>query len=64
MPIFLGVISTVGDVYKDRIIPSTRNFYFVVKVESDDFYFKNEFYGENKDRKRLVRILISDGFGP
>ena len=55
---------TVGDVYKDQIFSIARNFNFVVKVESDYFYFKNEFYGENKGRKRLVRILISDGFGP
>ena len=35
-------------------------------VSADIFHFdnKNEFYGENKDRKRLVRIVISAFFVP
>ena len=46
--------------YKDQIFSITLN--FVVKVKSDYLNFKNKFYGENKGRKRLARILISDGF--
>ena len=35
-----------------------------VIAEIYHFYFKNDFYDETKDRKRLVRIVISALFVP
>ena len=60
----IALLKYTSTLFKVPIYIITSNFNILVKVENDYFHLKNEFYGENNNRKILVRISISDGFGP